>query len=85
MENNEMIFEEAMDSMIEVDTTEVSGSKFGAGKTMLLVAGVALAVTAAVKLGKKAWNKHKAKKELRRVDENDIVEVTDEQITEVTK
>lgn len=85
MENNEIMnYEDVMDT--EVETTEMvpeeSGS--GTGMAMLIGAGLALATTAVVKLGKKAWAKYKAKKELRQPDDGEIVEVTEEQIDEVT-
>lgn len=85
MENEIMNYEdEAMDVEI-VDETETERSGMGVGKAVLLTAGLTLATAAIVKLVKKQWAKHKAKKELRRVEEDEYVEVTEEEIEEVTK
>lgn len=87
MENIEMIEEtEAMEP--EFDAYEVETEESGNGNTalgMLIGAGLALATTAAVKFGKKAWAKWKAKKESAAVaEEHDFVVPTDEEIAEVT-
>lgn len=84
MENEIMNYEDVMET--EVDTMDMASEESGSGTgmAMLIGAGLALATTAVVKLGKKAWAKYKAKKELRQPDEGEIVEVTDEQIEEVT-
>ena len=42
------------------------------------------ATAAIVKLVKKQWAKHKAKKELRLVDEAEVIEPTDQDIEEIT-
>ena len=86
MENEIMNYEETVMEP-EIDLVEMDDTKsgIGTGKALLIGAGVALAITAGVKLAKDLWAKHKAKKELRLVDEDDTVEVADEQIEEVTK
>lgn len=71
---------EVMDP-VEVETEE---SGIGAGMVALICAGGAAAIAAAVHWGKKAWAKHKAKKELRTPDEDAPVELTDEDIEEIT-
>lgn len=78
IENEETTME--MDP-VEVDTEE---SGIGAGMVALICAGGAAAFAAAVHFGKKMWAKHKTKKELRMPDEENIVEVTDEDIEKVT-
>ena len=84
MENEIMNYEDVMDTEIEAIEMEAEESGIGTGMAMLIGAGLTLATTAIVKLGKKAYAKYKAKKELRQPEEGDIVEVTDEQIEEVT-
>lgn len=82
---NEMIFEtEAMEPEFEIANMETESSGIGAGAVLAIVTGVAAAIGAAVVFGKKAWDKHKAKKELHLVDEHDFVEPTDEEIAAVT-
>ena len=84
MENEIMNYEdEAMDMDIETVETDCSG--ISTGKAIAIGAGLAIVATAVVKLVKKAVAKHKAKKELHLVDEDDFVEVTDEQVEEVAK
>ena len=87
MENEIMNYNEEDTTMDEItnyeDETEETG--IGTGVAMLIGAGLTLATTAAVKLGKKLWQLHKAKKELRKPDEDSPVEVTDEKIKSVTK
>lgn len=87
MENIEMINEtEVMEP--EFETVDCEVEETGNGNTalgMLIGAGLALATTAIVKFGKKAWAKHKAKKESEAVaDEHDFVVPTEEEIAEVT-
>lgn len=87
MENIEMIEEtEAMEP--EFEAYEVETEESGNGNTalgMLIGAGLALATTAAVRFGKKAWAKWKAKKESEATaEEHDFVVPTDEEIDEVT-
>ncbi len=65
---------------VEVETEE---SGIGAGMVALIATGAVAACAAAVHWGKKAWDKHKAKKELRKPNEEQPVELTDEQIEEV--
>ena len=83
MENEIMNYEDVMD--MENDAVEMAaeGTGIGPGLAMLIGAGLTLATTATVKLVKKAWAKHKAKKELRQPGEGQEVEVTDEQIEEI--
>lgn len=85
MENENIMFEEVMDN--EVETYEAESEKSGLGGVALMAIGAigAAAIGAAVTFGKKLWDKHKAKKELRKPDEDEIVEVTDEDIAEVTE
>lgn len=81
MENyDEIMNDEEMVQDEYPETEERSGLGTGAG--MLIGAGLTLAVTAAVKLGKKAYTKIKAKKEVHMTEEG--IEPTDEQIHEVT-
>lgn len=84
MENEIMNYEDVMDTEIEVPEMETDNSGMSTGVAMLIGAGLTLATTAIVRLGKKAVAKYKAKKELRKPNEDEIVEVTDEQIEEVT-
>lgn len=80
-----MNYDEVMEPEMEIIETEDGKSGIGTGTAMLIGAGLTLATAAVVKLVKKGIAKYKTKKELRLVDENDIVEPTEEQITEVTK
>ena len=77
--------DEVMES--EVETFEVESDKAGmsTGVAMLIGAGLTIATTAAVKLVKKLVANHKAKKELRKPVEGQVVEPTDEEIMEVTE
>jgi hypothetical protein len=84
MENEIMNYEDVMDTEVEPIEMEPEESGSGVGVAMLIGAGLAFATTAIVKLGKKAWAKYQAKKELRRPEDGEIVEVTEEQIEEVT-
>lgn len=70
---------EVMD-IVEGDSEE---SGIGAGMVALITAGAVAAGAAAVHWGKKLWAKHKAKKELRRPDENNPVEPSDDEIKKV--
>ena len=85
MENEVMNYEEEMIPEVETYEMEPEGSGMGTGVAILIGAGLTIAATAAVKLGKKAYAAYKAKKELRLIDEDDTVEVTDEDIMNVTK
>lgn len=84
MENNEMICEEVMDSAVETIDLEPCCSKMGTGKAMLIGVGLTLAATAIVKLAKKAWADHKAKKEAQLMVDAAGAEVSDEDIAEIT-
>jgi hypothetical protein len=86
MENEIMNMDaEVMEPEFDTIEMENENSGIGTGMAMLIGAGLTIATTAAVKLGKKLWAKHKAKKELRKPDEGEIVEPTDEQIMEVVQ
>lgn len=86
MENEIMNYEEdVMNPEVEFDEVETENSGMATGVAMLIGAGLTAATVAVVKLGKKAFAAYKAKKELRKPDEDDVVEVTDEDIMDVTK
>lgn len=86
MENEIMNYEnEVMDTEIDAVEMETERSGMSTGVAMLIGAGLTLATTAVVKLVKKGIAKHKANKELRKPAEGEVVEVTDEEIMEVTK
>ena len=85
MENEIMNYDEVMDSEIEAFEIEESKSGISTGVAVLIGAGLTLAITAAVKQGKKWLANRKAKKELHLVEEDKVVEPTDEQIAEVTQ
>lgn len=69
----------------EIEEVEGGNSGIGTGKAIAIGVGVIAASVAAFKLIKKAWAKHKANKELHQPDGDEPVEVTDEQIEEITK
>lgn len=79
MDNEMMNYDEVMEP--EVETTEVETEETGMrpGVVMLIGAGLTAAGIAAVKLGKKAWTKLKAKKDSKETEEDDFVEVTDDE------
>lgn len=87
MENFEMNEMETYEdnTVYEGDVVETGkeNSYLGALAFMAIGAAGAAAIGAALKLGKKLWAKHKAKKELRCPDEDEIVEVTEEDIEEI--
>lgn len=86
MENENMDYEnEVMDP--EVETTEVDSEETGmsTGMAMLIGAGLTVAVTAAIKLGKKVVAKFKAKKELEAADEENFAIPDDENNQDITK
>lgn len=72
MENEIMNVEEVMEDVVVTD-----GKKLGTGKAMLIGAGVILAVTAGIKLGKKAVAAIKAKKEAKEAAGNQSCEAED--------
>ena len=89
MENMEMIeetvaMEPEIEEVYEVETEESSNGNTAMG--MLIGAGLALATTAIVKFGKKAWAKWKAKKDddEATANEHDFVTPSDEEIALVT-
>lgn len=82
---NEIMEEEVMETNECTDIVETNeGSGIGTGMAIAIGSGLTLAIIGGVKLVKKLVAKHKAKKELHKVDDHDFVEVTDEQIAEVT-
>ena len=83
MENNEIMeMDEIMDiEVIDMEPEERSG--LSTGGAMLIGAALTAATVAVVKLGKKAWAKYKAHKELRKPDRE--VEVDDDDIAEVVE
>lgn len=78
MENEVMNYDEVMETEIENDEVETEKSGMGAGVAMLIGAGLTAATVAAVKFGKKAIAKIKARKEDRETVEEDFEEETDE-------
>lgn len=78
MENEIMEYEEVMEPEVETYEAETEESGMSVGLAMLIGAGLTAATVAAVKLGKKAINKIKAKKALQQSDEDDFVDVVDE-------
>lgn len=86
MENEIMNYEDdVMENEVEVFEMEPEESGISTGLAMLIGAGITAASVAVVGLGKKWIANRKAKKELRLVDEDDFVEVTDEQVDKITK
>ena len=86
MENEIMNYEnEVMENEVDICEMESEESGIGTGMAMLIGAGITAAGVAVVGLGKKLWAKHKAKKELRLVKEEDFVDMSDERVEEVTK
>lgn len=83
MENNEIVeMNEVMDvEVIDMESDDRSG--LSTGGAMLIGAVLTAATVAVVKLGKKAWAKYKARKELHLADHE--IEVTDEDIESVVK
>lgn len=80
MENEELVNYEEMDPEVE---TEPEDSGMSTGVAMMIGAGLAVAATAAIKLGKKIISKIKAKKEPE--DRVDFVIPSDEELNNVTK
>lgn len=78
MENEIMNYEEVMEPEIETYETESEESGVSVGLAVLIGAGLTAAGIAAVKLGRKAFIKIKARQELRESEE-DFVEVTDDE------
>ena len=86
MENEVMENEEVMEPEVDITEEESGNSAIGFGLAVAIGAGLTLAATAAVKFGKKAYAKIKAKKEAPDdADERDFVIPTDEEIDNVTK
>lgn len=76
---------EVMENEVEIIEMEPEESGMsGVAKAIIILA--VTAVGAGVAWGVKKWNdKRKAKSELRLVEEEDFVEVTDERVEEITK
>ena len=86
MKNEVMENEEVMEPEVDITEEESGNSAIGFGLAVAIGAGLTLAATAAVKFGKKAYAKIKAKKEQPDdADERDFVIPTDEEIDNVTK
>lgn len=80
MENEIMNYEEeVMDPEVETEEVETERSGMSTGAAMLLGAGLTIATTAVIKLGKKLYATIKAKKEQRKDHEEDLEEVTDDE------
>lgn len=75
------------DEVMEPEVLTNEGGKTGlsTGAVVAIGIGLAVATTAVVKLAKKAWAKHKAKKALRTPAEGETVEPTEDEIATVTK
>lgn len=78
MENENMNYNEVMENEVENDEVETESSGMGTGVAMLIGAGLTAATVAAVKLGKKAIAKFKARKKDQEPVEEDFEEVIDE-------
>lgn len=78
MENEIMNYEEEVMVPEVEEETEEKNSNIGTGVAMLIGAGLGIATTAIVKLGKKLIAAHKAKKETKWFSEEDLEEVSDE-------
>lgn len=85
MENEIMNYEEEATPMVETYEMEPEESGVGTGVAMLIGAGLTIATAAVIKLGKNLYAKHKAKKELRKPEEGETVEVTDDDVMSVVK
>jgi hypothetical protein len=81
MGNEEVMEVEVVDA--EVVEMESENSGLSTAGAMAVGALLTAAVVGVVKLGKKAWAKYKAHKELRKPDHD--VEASDEDIVEFTK
>lgn len=83
MENNEIMeMNEVMDvEVIDMESDVRSG--LSTGGAMLIGVVLTAATVAVAKLGKKAWAKYKAHKELRKPDHE--IEVTDEDIADIVE
>lgn len=78
MGNENMKYEEeVMDTEIDYDEVETERSGMSAGVAVLIGAGLTAAGIAAVKLGKKALAKIRARKEVKETEDDDVVEVDD--------
>ena len=86
MENEIMDYEgEAMEPEVEIAECDSERTGIGTGVAMLIGAGLTLAVTAAVKFGKKQIAKLRAKKAVEEADAHDFVTVDDEEGPDVAK
>lgn len=86
MENENMNYEvEVMEPEVDTFEMEAENSGIGTGVAMLIGAGLTAATVAVVKLGKKAIAAYRDKKKVRQPAEGETVEVTDEDIMDVTE
>lgn len=79
MENENMNYDDAMENEVEAEEAETESSGIGTGAAMLIGAGLTMATAAIVKLGKKLFAAHKAKKESLEAEEDDSEDVADEE------
>ena len=79
MDNEMMNYDEVMEPEVETTEVETEESSIRPGMVVLIGAGLTAAGIAAVKLGKKAFAKIKAKKEDKEAEEDDFVEVDDDE------
>lgn len=79
MDNEMMNYDEVMEPEVETTEVETEESSIRPGMVVLIGAGLTAAGIAAVKLGKKAFAKIKAKKEAKEAEEDDFVEVDDDE------
>lgn len=82
---NEYMNEEVMETEVETEEVETERTGISTGKVLLIGAGLAVATAAAVKFGKSVYAKVKAKRALRKPNEDDDIEVTDEDIEDITE
>lgn len=77
MENEIMNYDETMTDEVSLAEVDNKSSGMSTGVAMAIGAGLALATTAVVKLGKKLFAAHKAKKAAKKAEEEDYMEVSD--------
>jgi hypothetical protein len=87
-ENANIMNEEAKDAIIDVVEMAAAGPETGVPKAVKIVCGVVAAVaTVAISavFGTKAWKEHKSKTEVRKPDEDTVVELSHEDIVELSE
>lgn len=78
MENENMnYYEENEIAEVETDTDETKSSGMSTGVAMLIGTGLTIATGGLIKLGKKLYAAHKAKKESKKSEEETCDEVAD--------